>query len=124
MSAATPSDPRLLQATKGSTAWCVTVRSGKRGRTRSTLSTTTPSTRSPPGSRPRPAASSEHLLASLPRTGRPGALSPRDIARIVARHAAAAALPEDRRSPHVLRHAFCTDLADAGVDTAVIRELA
>ena len=48
---------------------------------------------------------------SLPRTGQPGQLGTRDIARIVARHAQAADPPEDRRSPHVLRHTFCTHLA-------------
>jgi site-specific recombinase XerD len=72
----------------------------------------------------RPAAPTEHLLLSLPRTGQPGPLSTRDIAGIVARHATAADLPEDRRSPHVLRHTFCTHVADADTDTAVIRELA
>lgn len=36
----------------------------------------------------------------------------------------AAALPEDRRTPHVLRHTFCTQLADAGADVGTIRELA
>ncbi|MGI8557863.1 MAG: tyrosine-type recombinase/integrase [Solirubrobacteraceae bacterium] len=46
------------------------------------------------------------------------------MARIVARHAAAPDLPEDRRSPHVLRRTLCTHLADAGADVAVIRELA
>jgi hypothetical protein len=33
-------------------------------------------------------------------------------------------LPEDRRSPHVLRHTFCTNLADAGADAGTIREFA
>lgn len=43
------------------------------------------------------------MLLSLPRTGQqPRALSTRDIARIVGRHAEAAGLPEDRRTPHVL----------------------
>jgi integrase/recombinase XerD len=65
------------------------------------------------------------LPLSLPRTGQSTrALSTRDIARIVSRYADAAGLPEDRRSPHVLRHTFCTHLADTSADTAVIRELA
>jgi len=119
------SDPRLRQAIKGSTSWWVTVRYGKRGRTRAipldedTLAAITAWVKV------RPAAATDHLLLSLPRTGQPPRpLGTRDIARIVARYATAAGLPEDRRSPHVLRQTFCTHLADSGADTAIIRELA
>jgi integrase/recombinase XerD len=72
----------------------------------------------------RPTAATEHLLLSPPRSAPPRPVSTRDIARIVARHATAAGLPDDRRSPHVLRDTFCTHLGDAGTNTAVIRELA
>ncbi len=95
-------DPRLRQAIARSTSWWVTVRYGKRGRTRAipldedTLSAITAWVKI------RPVAATEHLLLSLPRTGQPPrALSTRDIAGIIARHAANAGLPEDRRSPHV-----------------------
>jgi hypothetical protein len=48
----------------------------------------------------RPTAATDHLLLSLPRTGKPPRpLGTRDIARIVERYATAAGLPEDRRSP-------------------------
>jgi site-specific recombinase XerD len=118
------SDPRLRHAIKGSTSWWVTVRYGKRGRTRAVPLDDDALQAIIAWVKSRPAASSEHLLLALPRSGNAGALSTRDIARIVARHAKAADLPEDRRSPHVLRHTFCTHLADAGADVAVIRELA
>lgn len=118
------SDPRLRQAIAGSTSWWVTVRYGKRGRTRAVPLDEDALEAIVSWVKSRPPAASEHLLLSLPRSGPSGPLGTRDIARIVARHAAAADLPDDRRSPHVLRHTFCTHLADAETDTAVIRELA
>lgn len=118
-------DGRLRQAIAHSSAWWVTVRYAKRGRTRQVPLDEDALEAIVQWVKARPVADSEHLLLSLPRAARPpGPLSTRDVARIVARYAQAAGLPEDRRSPHVLRHTFCTSLANAGVDIGVIRELA
>jgi len=95
------SDPQLRQAIKGSTAWWAIVRHGKRGRTRAVPLDQDALEAIVAWVKSRPRAASEHLLLSLPRSGAPRPLSTRDVARIVARHAAAADLPDDRRSPHV-----------------------
>ena len=74
----------------------------------------------------RPACASDRVFVSLPVVGgqRPGDLSTRAVADIVAGHAARARLPEDMRTPHVLRHTFCTVLADRGVGLERIALLA
>ena len=119
------SDPRLRRAIARSTSWWVTVRYGKRGCTRAVPLDEDALAAIAAWVKARPPAASEHLLLSLPRTRQPPrALTTRDVARIVARHAEAAGLPQDRRTPHVLRHTFCTHLADAGADVGTIRELA
>ena len=88
-------------------------------------SSRTPSTRSPPGPAPGPTCGFEELLVSLPTAQRPSRpLTVRDATRIVARYGELAGLPDDRRTPHVLRHTFCTHLADGGTSIDVIRELA
>jgi integrase len=65
------------------------------------------------------AAGRPFLFVSVPRARgqTPQPLSTAAIGRIVARYAAAAGIPEDRRTPHALRHTFCTAVAArAGVD--------
>ena len=74
----------------------------------------------------RPACSCEELFVSVPRTTRegPGPLSARSIGKVVAKYGKAARLPEELRHPHVLRHTFCTLLAEREVGLEVIADLA
>jgi site-specific recombinase XerD len=118
-------DGRLRGAIARSTSWWVTVRGAERGRTRRVPLDEDGLEAIVQWVKARPVTGSERLLLSLPRTGRaPSPLGTRDIARIVGGYARAAGLAEDRRSPRVLRHTFCTGLANAGVDVGVIAELA
>ncbi len=73
----------------------------------------------------RPPTSTDTLFVALARNSTAhGPLSPDAIADIVAKHARAAGLPHALRAPHVLRHTFCTRLAEQGTDIDVIRALA
>jgi site-specific recombinase XerD len=119
------SDGRLRRAIPHSTGWWVIVTYGKRGSRRTVPLEDRALEAITAWVKARPACAHDELLVSLPRTGRePQPLTVRDVTRLVTRHAAAAGLPADRRSPHVLRHTFCTNLANNGQHVDVIRELA
>ena len=74
----------------------------------------------------RPPAAAAALFVSLQRRGSapPERLSAAAVGEIVARHARAGGVREDRRTAHALRHTFCTLLAERDVALEVIAELA
>jgi integrase/recombinase XerD len=74
----------------------------------------------------RPPASTDALFVSLRQrqSAPPEPISAGAVGDIVAKHAAAAAVRDDRRTAHALRHTFCTMLAERGVALEVIRALA
>ncbi len=118
-------DGRLRHAIPNSTSWWVTVRYGKRGRRLAVPLQHDALDALAAWLKAGPICAHEQLLVSLPRTGRdPQPLTVGDVSRIVTRYAKLAVLPEDRRSPHMLRHTFCTHLAESGEPIEVIRELA
>jgi integrase/recombinase XerD len=74
----------------------------------------------------RPETATDALFVSLRRrqSAIPEPISAGAVGDIVAKHAAAAGVREDRRTAHALRHTFCTMLAERGVALEVIRALA
>jgi integrase/recombinase XerC len=72
----------------------------------------------------RPASADSTLFLSLEANRPPHAMSPAAVAQIVARYGEHAGLPDRLRALHVLRHTFCTLLAERGVAINVIRDLA
>jgi integrase/recombinase XerD len=74
----------------------------------------------------RPPATTDALFVSLRgrRSAVPEPISAGAVGDIVAKHAAAAGVRDDRRTAHALRHTFCTMLAERGVALDVIRALA
>jgi len=73
----------------------------------------------------RPAGPTTALFVTLSSNAEaPLALTAKAFERLMAKHAAAAGLPKELSSPHVLRHTFCTRLAEAQQDIDVICELA
>ena len=74
----------------------------------------------------RPPASTDALFVSLRRrqSAIPEPISAGAVGDVVTKHATAADIRDDRRTAHVLRHTFCTMLAERGVALEVIRALA
>jgi len=74
----------------------------------------------------RPPAATDALFVSLRqrRSAVPEPISAGAVGDVVAKHAAAADVREDRRTAHALRHTFCTMLAERDVSLEVIRALA
>jgi integrase/recombinase XerD len=107
-------DPALRAAVAGAraneTRWWLTVRHSKRGRSRQVPidRDTLEALKAWARERQAIAAASDHLFVTLARNGDPAPLTVRAVHKLVERHARAAGLPEDRRSPHVLRHTFVT----------------
>ncbi len=106
------------------TTWVVHVRHPKRGRARAVDLTAAAVDALRAWTLSRPEAATDHLFLSLARNRPSGPLVPRALNKLVAAYAERAGLPEDRRTPHVLRHTFCTLLADGGQGLEVIAELA
>jgi len=121
-------DPRrraaLAPRAAEQTGWVVHVRHPKRGRARSVDLTAVAVEALRAWTQSRPESATDHLFVSLARNRPPEPLVPRALNKLVAAYAERAGLPEDRRTPHVLRHTFCTLLADDGQGLEVMAELA
>ena len=74
----------------------------------------------------RPAAATDALFVSLRirQSAVAEAISAGAVGDVVAKHAAAAGVRENRRTAHALRHTFCTMLSERGVALEVISALA
>ena len=121
-------DPRRRAAVAprvaAQSAWVVHLRHPKRGRARAVDLTAAAVEALRAWTQSRPEAASDHFFVSLARNRPPEPLVPRALNKLVGAYAERAGLPEDRRTPHVLRHTFCTLLADGGQGLEVIAELA
>jgi len=108
------------------TALEVVVRASKRGRTRTVPLHAEAHDALRRWYAARPAAARDALFVSLRqrRSAVSEGLSSSAVGDVVAKHAAAAGVREDRRTAHALRHTFCTMLAERSVALEVIRELA
>jgi integrase/recombinase XerD len=104
----------------------VVVRGSKRGRTRSVPLHADALAALRGWYAARPQAGTKTLFVSLRnrRSAIREPLSASAVGDVVAKHAAAAGVRDDRRTAHALRHTFCTMLAERGVAMEVIRALA
>ena len=121
-------DGRLRAAIVGSPSFWVVVRRGKRAHRREIPLDREALEAIEAWYRARPTCGVDELLVSLPRRRQePRKLGVRDVGRIVAHYGALAELPQEPvnlRTPHTLRHTFCSHLVASGVEIDAVRKLA
>ncbi|WP_196189478.1 tyrosine-type recombinase/integrase [Conexibacter sp. W3-3-2] len=118
-----------IAPTRSQTRYAVVVRQAKGGKTRTVPLSKQALEAVAAWFKRRPASSEEDLVGAplfvtLTRNRPAQRMQPDAIAELTAKHATTARLPDDLRHPHVLRHTFCTQLAERDVPVELIRDLA
>lgn len=117
------SSPKARRMVKQPTQWWIKVR-GKGGKEREVPLTARTVKAIRAWGRARPDSEHDELFLSLKPGGAPRPLDGSAIWKMVEEYARTVDLPLELRSPHMLRHTFCTRLVDAGENLADVADLA